>query len=362
MAKNIIKYKKDDYMKKHNVFINIFKYVCLIGYLLIAFLIIYESCLNGTKSSTQSNRIGKIALNITNGFLKDKSEEIKLKGLTIQNSETEVKIKETIKLNITFDPVNTTNKNVLYESSDESTAIVNEFGEIKFLKPGKVTIKAISGSINAEKEFIVINEEYISPPLEISFNVVGEHTYKNSDIEYIIIKNIPNKIDVLNSNYYKDISFTVDNEKILEVKGDGEIVDKRIGSSIVKIKYKDLENNEFEKEIKINVCKNTDIKNLPNFFLFIRKLVGHFGLFLVFGFFATFTAILWFKKDKFLLLLIINFVQGFIFASLSEFIQLFTGGRFGSIKDVLIDYSGFLIPVLIISTIFIIRLKKESCD
>ena len=94
----------------------------------------------------------------------------------------------------------------------------------------------------------------------------------------------------------------------------------------------------------------TDKFDIEDIKLFIRKAIGHFGLFLVLGIFAAMTYYL-FIKNK-LLSLIISIVVGLITAGLSELFQGIPVGRAPSFTDVLIDYAGYMIAVLLFSLIF----------
>jgi len=98
--------------------------------------------------------------------------------------------------------------------------------------------------------------------------------------------------------------------------------------------------------------------NLAEFTYLVRKLIGHFSLFLVDGIFVGLTAYCYSLlkvKCPWWWNVISTFEVGLSVAALSEFIQLFIPGRVGSIIDVLIDMSGYLIAMLIILVIFLIR-------
>lgn len=82
--------------------------------------------------------------------------------------------------------------------------------------------------------------------------------------------------------------------------------------------------------------------NFETFHGVIRKLVGHFGLFLIDGLFVYWT-IHFFFKDKWWVKIIISLGIGLFVASLTEMIQLFIPNRAGSFIDILIDYSGFIV-------------------
>ena len=116
------------------------------------------------------------------------------------------------------------------------------------------------------------------------------------------------------------------------------------------------------------------IKNIINFFIHdainegnyetfhgvIRKLVGHFGLFLLDGVIVSWDIHFLFNK-KWWIKLIISLSFGLLIAILTEVIQLAVPGRAGSALDILIDYSGYIIGAGIILLIFlgINRHKKE---
>ena len=89
---------------------------------------------------------------------------------------------------------------------------------------------------------------------------------------------------------------------------------------------------------------------------FIRKAIGHFGLFMVDGIFTSWALYYvledieitkkWWKK------IAISAIFGLLVASLTEIIQLFVPGRAGDIKDVLIDYGGYILGLGIIVLIY----------
>ena len=94
----------------------------------------------------------------------------------------------------------------------------------------------------------------------------------------------------------------------------------------------------------------TDKFDIEDIKYFVRKAVGHFGLFLVLGVFSSLTYYL-FIKNK-LISLLISIVVGFVTAGLSEIFQGIPEGRGPSFNDVLIDYAGYLIAVVLFGLIF----------
>ena len=91
--------------------------------------------------------------------------------------------------------------------------------------------------------------------------------------------------------------------------------------------------------------------NIETFSGVIRKLVGHFGLFLVSGLLTSSALYLWIKElswYKNYLFLCISLGFGFVLAGLTEIIQLFVPNRSGEFTDVLIDFSGYILGLGII--------------
>ncbi len=106
--------------------------------------------------------------------------------------------------------------------------------------------------------------------------------------------------------------------------------------------------------------------NIETFSGVIRKLVGHFGLFLVSGLLTSSALYLWIKElswYKNYLFLCISLGFGFLLAGLTEIIQLFVPNRSGQFTDVLIDFSGYIlglgIIVLIAFLVYRHNKKKE---
>ena len=101
--------------------------------------------------------------------------------------------------------------------------------------------------------------------------------------------------------------------------------------------------------------------NFEQFSFFLRKAVGHFGLFVFSGVFSSWATYLFSKDTKvgyFLSQATMDLSFGFVVATLSEFIQIFTDGRSGAWADVGIDFSGFFLGFLIIFLIFLLRKSK----
>lgn len=91
---------------------------------------------------------------------------------------------------------------------------------------------------------------------------------------------------------------------------------------------------------------------------FIRKGIGHFGMFFALGLFGLLSAIFFFdKKYK---ILLIPLILGLGVASISEILQIFAAGRAANIMDVLLDYGGYAVASLLVFVIYIIIIKIKG--
>ena len=113
----------------------------------------------------------------------------------------------------------------------------------------------------------------------------------------------------------------------------------------------------------VNTIKPETIteQNFDVFAYSLRKLIGHFGCFVLSGVFSTWSFVLFLKDKKvgyifYQLLFIFSF--GILIAFLSEFIQLFISGRTFKFGDVGIDLAGYFIGDFLV--ILVLFLKKHK--
>ena len=104
----------------------------------------------------------------------------------------------------------------------------------------------------------------------------------------------------------------------------------------------------------------TEIYGIDKVKQFVRKGIGHFGLFAFLGVFGFITFHLFFKNKK--IGILFNLLSGFVIAGISEIIQIFANERGPAFSDVLLDFSGYLLSAIlscfVILIIYIIRKKK----
>lgn len=104
-------------------------------------------------------------------------------------------------------------------------------------------------------------------------------------------------------------------------------------------------------------------ENIESFSYVVRKLVGHFGLFLCDALFVSITFYSYhslYKKPNLWFSTLLIFLVGGFFASISEMIQVFIPGRVGSFEDVLIDMSGYFLALLVIFLIYFFKQRSKK--
>ncbi|MCR5786577.1 MAG: VanZ family protein [Acholeplasmatales bacterium] len=116
----------------------------------------------------------------------------------------------------------------------------------------------------------------------------------------------------------------------------------------------------------LNSLFNTHIEIDDHFLNLVRKLIGHFGFFVVFGIVSIILFILIHSLGiikNAVLVGIYHYIGGLSLAIISEFVcQALTTNRGPSYKDVMIDYSGYIIISSIIYIVFIVKCKRNRVN
>lgn len=103
-------------------------------------------------------------------------------------------------------------------------------------------------------------------------------------------------------------------------------------------------------------------ENYNAFAAFIRKSLGHFGLFVVSGIFSSLAVYYIFKDFKWIkhfLNTIFALSFGLIIAMTTEIIQLNVPERSGEFTDVLIDYSGYLLGAFLVGLVLFLVIRHQ---
>lgn len=160
---------------------------------------------------------------------------------------------------------------------------------------------------------------------------------------------------------YQKCTYVLDNDNVV-ISPDGGIAPMKCGQTKVTMIIDDgYQHEEGYVVLYVDPLLYTD--TIPNFPYIVRKVIGHFGMFLILGIFSTFTYFFYLNKKHKVLDPVINFSSGLLIAFITELLQMITIDRYGAFQDVMIDYAGFVISSIIITVaLLIIRiiLKKKK--
>ena len=181
-------------------------------------------------------------------------EYVEGRSLSFDNPPTEVYLGHPVKLQLKFDPIDTSCRSVAFTSSDESIATVDANGNITGLKAGKVTITATSSLTNIEP---------ITAEIEIKEATVEDIEIKIEDEEKTAVSlpvggHVFIEASVVPSNAVtQEISFVSNNENVVTVDEWGELVAVGAGTANVTVKCDNV-----EKIVSVTVTEATDMKTI----------------------------------------------------------------------------------------------------
>jgi uncharacterized protein YjdB len=128
--------------------------------------LIYEAAIPGNVSTSQHNFIKKIINNISKIFIKEKI--INPTSIEVNNNFKEFYYtNETLSLDVTVNPSNSSYKTLEFSSSDTSVLEVDSSGSITFIDEGTATIKIVQVESKLEKEVTLNVKKYVEPIEEL---------------------------------------------------------------------------------------------------------------------------------------------------------------------------------------------------
>ena len=90
------------------------------------------------------------------------TDPVEVEGISLDIAERTLKVGDTLQLKVTVLPADAANKNVIFQSSDESVAFIDSEGKITALKAGVATIRAITRNGNFESTCNITVENSVS--------------------------------------------------------------------------------------------------------------------------------------------------------------------------------------------------------
>lgn len=271
-------------------------------------------------------------------------------------------IDDSLSLSYDFTPFNKPTRLLMTSSSlDEEIATISD-DIISLNKVGKVEIVMKDEASNIEKSFKLHIKNRCELSSDSFFSLSGTHVSFNSDDSTYHIQNgspASLKINFKEDSTFTDVIYTSSDESVVTIGADGILTPLKKGNALITCDIKDGDSIDMTLKIKLTVDMKKFIDNMSDFLYKIRKGLGHFGAFLVFGICSTCFFFLFFRKKNYPFAAVLNIGQGYFLAALTEFIQRFTPGRAGLLSDVMIDFTGFACAAGTLTVIlFIILLVK----
>lgn len=233
--------------RKHSIIY----WLCCICYIVCLIVIISESCMGGELSSSQSNTVGGAIAEIINNVKGDQTIVKKPTSIKIDNKISTANVNDTYQLHAFVLPEDATYKSIVYSSSNENVATINENGLIHFIKEGSVT-------------FFVYNDTYVNILDEMSVYVsnVIETSISCSITNATIIDDVYH-LDLNGSDYYinttlspsnvtnKNVTYHLDNANYISIDENGKITPKKYSADEMSIIT--ISSNYLTCEIKVVV-------------------------------------------------------------------------------------------------------------
>ena len=243
-------------------------------------------------------------------------------------------------------PSDSNNKKIKWSVSNTDIVLLTPLGVIKGLYGDTSLVTVMVQAVEDEsiKDEIMVKVNSVTPKLTIQDDTItlGINTvYKIS----LTSQQMPNKYE---------LTYDIKDKSIASVDQAGIISGHKNGKTICIITCTSSDGSVIVKEISINV----NIMPRSSFYLFVRKIIGHFGAFLVLALIAGLICILFYNAKP--LSIFISLIIGVCLAGGTELIQLDIVGRTGTFKDVLIDSLGYIIGATIIfSLYYLIKMIKR---
>ena len=300
--------------------------------------------------------------NLTYETIKEGDKEIITLGNRTQKTDTSavpLSVNNILEFSFIYDK-NPTKTEYFYEI-DNQIITINQ-PNIYLNKEGvvNITIREKYSELSLNIRLFITNIIKLNETNPYSITRNGQHNGKIEYIQEINTFNITKgfsysiKLNFTEDSTYKNAIYSSSNEEIVYIGQNGTFSALNNGESEISVAIDDEISQGVSINFKINVVNALITDSISNFFLLVRKGLGHFGAFLCFGICSTLFYMLVSDKKDWIFMIPINFLQGLTIASFTELCQSWVPGRGPTFNDVLIDFSGFMASAVIITLIFII--------
>lgn len=314
-----------------------------------------------------SKKSGVTTIKVTSDFDNAISDEFDLKVVETKANkptsfdldyDTDIYVNRPSKFVITskredLQKIDDDNKVVSITSENGGAARFEEGKGLIGIKKGtvKVTVTDLySKSIVVSSNIIKVNN--VNPEsIEISTNSALQDLASGRSIK-LQAKILP--VDVTDKN----IVWSVSDESIAHISFDGTILGLKKGSVEVMATHVDT-GKVYKKTFEVFKASTLTAEEESKLHASLRKLLGHFSLFLVDGIVGfMFCMTIEDKKLRYILM----FTFGVFFATVAEILQLIPKGRVFALKDILINNSGYLVGTLLSLLVYSIinKIRKKE--
>ncbi len=274
-----------------------------------------------------------------------------------------------------------TNKNVIYASTTEEVMTVDfQTGYCSAISTGSADIVcySVDNPDTYVSQTVTVCDTVAPFTIDYDTFVPTSHTTDTTesgveyeDVEILYGSTYVIKITTEFNCSLSSLSFEYvspdgeEQDSIISVDMNGNLQSSAVGETWLKITYgNDSTLGSYSQYMKITVKRDTAsaFRTLANF---IRKSLGHFGLFAAFAFCSVmFIFFQWKKYSHRMIASAVSMVTGFSVAGFSELIQLYTDGRSGNWKDVGIDTAGYacciVVGIIVFTVIFFVKRHKAK--
>ena len=154
-------------------------------------------------------------------------DDVLVESIKLGNTAYEMKINKDITIVSTVLPKNATNKKIVWTSSDEEVATVDQDGKVHSLTPGQTTIKAMATDgtdIFAEAVVTVVAIEVTS--ISLTQQTINIHEGEKFYISYSLYPS---------NASYKQVTFEITDKTILSVNENNQFTALKVGYTTVKL-------------------------------------------------------------------------------------------------------------------------------
>lgn len=242
---------------------------------------------------------------------------------------------------------------IRFSSSNQNVATINTNGQIELHAPGSATLQVtdLASDLSVQIEIEVNNVIALS---DTPFALVGETVAQNNDGFTLQNGNSAQLVvNFADNTTFDNVTFSSSDENVATIGANGTITPHKVGRTTITAVVDDGFLPPLTIQFELTVKRQDAITDLSKFFYQVRKGIGHFGAFLVMGIFSTLSWLLFFGDKKMFFSVPVNFALGFGIASLTEIIQLYVPGRYGSMDDIMLDFSGFSVSAIVITVILV---------